>query len=230
MEPHPTAAPPFWPAGTVYGTALNFPGELARLGAQVDAAPYKGAPKAPVLYVKTANTWSASGSPVPLPPGLAEVEVGASVAMVVGPPAFAPGGGPARPSVAGYVLVSDLSIPHESLFRPPVKYKCLDGFLGVGPTLVAPAAAGDPAAFVIEVRVDGALAQVQRFDALVRDAATLLADVAGCMALRAGDLLLLGSDTGRARARAGQRVELHLPALPAFGWLVQPLVAEEVQA
>lgn len=223
------AAATFWPAGTVYGTALNFPGELARLGDQVDAAPYKGAPKAPVLYVKTANTWSASGQPVPLPAGLAEVEVGASVALVLGPPTFAPGGGPAAPSVAGYVLVSDLAIPHESLFRPPVKYKCLDGFLGLGPARVAPEEAGDPASFVIEVRVDGIVAQVQRFDVLVRDASTLLADVAACMALRAGDLLLLGSDTGRARARAGQCVEVLMPGRPAFGRLVQPLVAEALQ-
>ena len=42
--------------------------------------------------------------------------------------------------VAGYVLMNDLSLPHASYFRPPVKFKCLDGFLGIGATFLPPAA------------------------------------------------------------------------------------------
>ena len=41
--------------------------------------PYKAAPKAPVLYIKTANTWSADGAAIaaarPVSP---EVEIGAT--------------------------------------------------------------------------------------------------------------------------------------------------------
>ena len=58
-------APPFMPEGTVYGTLLNFQGEMEALAPQMDLAPYKAAPRAPVLYVKTANTWSANDSVVP---------------------------------------------------------------------------------------------------------------------------------------------------------------------
>ena len=62
------SAATFWPSGTVFGTLLNFRGELRSLGEQMLQAPYKAAPQAPVLYIKTANTWSAivassSGSP-----------------------------------------------------------------------------------------------------------------------------------------------------------------------
>jgi len=200
------------PTGTVYGTLLNFRSELEALGEQVNQPPYKAPPKAPVLYVKTANTFSPNGARITLPGHVPEVEVGATVAMVM----KAPG------EVAGYVLMNDLSVPHASLFRPPVKFKCLDGFLGVGDELRA-ASAGNPSGFVLEVRVNGVLAQTVRFDRLVRDARQLLADVGEFMTLRAGDALMLGCDTGRPRAKAGDRIELRAEG---FGTLVNTLVAE----
>jgi 5-oxopent-3-ene-1,2,5-tricarboxylate decarboxylase/2-hydroxyhepta-2,4-diene-1,7-dioate isomerase len=47
------------PAGTVYGTLLNFRAEVDALWApQMNEPPYKAPPQAPVLYVKTANTWT----------------------------------------------------------------------------------------------------------------------------------------------------------------------------
>ena len=43
----------FVPTGTVYGTLLNFRGEWEAWAPQMNEAPYKAPPKAPVLYVKT---------------------------------------------------------------------------------------------------------------------------------------------------------------------------------
>src|SRR6476620_4098057 len=97
-------------------------------------APYKAPPKAPVLYIKPANTWSADGADIPLPASVPEVEIGATVAMLM----KAPG------QVAGYLLMNDLSVPHASYFRPPVRFKCLDGFLGVGGSLLAAGNEVDP--------------------------------------------------------------------------------------
>ena len=217
-------APGFWPTGTVYGTLLNFRGEWLALGEQMAQAPYKGAPLAPVLYVKTANTWSANGSAIAVPPKVAQVEVGASIALVMGERSFAPSANAAGPCVAGYVLVNDLSVPHSSFFRPPVRYKCLDGFLGLGAQCVPPDAAGDPAGFVLEVRINGVLRQTLRFAELVRNAAQLIEAVETCMALRAGDLLLLGCDAGRPLARVGDQITIMAPGLDAFGCLSNTLV------
>src|SRR5690606_36545429 len=97
--------------GTVYGTLLNFRGELEALAPKMNEAPYKAPPQAPVLYVKPANTWSENGAAIRVPARVPEVEVGASIAMVM----------KSATEVAGFVLVNDLSIPHESFFRPPVK-------------------------------------------------------------------------------------------------------------
>jgi 5-oxopent-3-ene-1,2,5-tricarboxylate decarboxylase/2-hydroxyhepta-2,4-diene-1,7-dioate isomerase len=60
--------------GTVYGTLMNFRGELDALGAQMNEAPYKAPPKAPVLYVKPANTWSENGGRHRDPGRVPEVE------------------------------------------------------------------------------------------------------------------------------------------------------------
>lgn len=203
----------YLPKGTVYGTLMNFSGELNALGAAMKEPPYKGAPKTPVLYVKTANTFSADGAAIAVPARVPEVEVGATVGMVMGD------GG----EVAGYVLLNDLSIPHMSFFRPPVQYRCLDGFLGVGSRVRARAEAGDPAIFALRVHINGQLRQTVRFNHLVRPAERLLADVREFMTLAPGDVLMLGCDVDRPRARPGDLVEISMPAL---GKLANTLVAE----
>lgn len=197
------------PRGTVYGTLLNFRSEFDAMASQMNEAPYKAPPRAPVLYVKTANTFSPAGAAIAVPARVPEVEIGATIGLVMG----------AGGAVAGCVLMNDLSIPHASFYRPPVKFKCLDGFLGVG----AEVRDIDPAAAQIEVRINGELRQTVRFDALVRPQAQLLADVAEFMTLAEGDVLLLGCDAPRPHARAGDRIELRSDAL---GTLTNTLVPE----
>ena len=199
--------------GTVYGTLMNFRGELEALGAQMNEAPYKAPPKAPVLYVKPANTWTENGRTIALPAHVPEVEVGATIAMVM----------KSAREVGGYVLLNDLSVPHDSFYRPPVKTRCIDGFLGIGDRVRARNEAGDPAVFKLEVRINGELKQTVRFSQLVRSAEQLLADVSEFMTLGPGDMLMLGCDVGRPRAKVGDRIDISMPAL---GTLSNTLVAE----
>ncbi|MDI1272919.1 fumarylacetoacetate hydrolase family protein [Polaromonas sp.] len=205
------------PEGTVYGVLLNFEHEVEVLAPQMNQPPYKMPPKAPVLYVKTANTWSAHGAAIAVPARVPEVEIGATIAMVMGETG----------TVAGYVLMNDLSVPHASFFRPPVKFKCLDGFLGIGDRLVPASEAGDPAGFMLEVRINGELGQTVNFNHLVRDAARLLADVGEFMTLHAGDVLMLGCDAGRPLARRGDRIDI---SAAGFGTLSNRLIEEPSDA
>ena len=202
----------FLAMGMVYGTLMNFRGELEALDAKMNEAPYKAPPKAPVLYIKPANTWTVDGMPIALPSHVPEVEIGATIAMVMKGPA----------EVAGYVLMNDISVPHDSFFRPPVKQKCVDGFLAVGGTLLHAERAGDPANFVLDVFINGSLKQTVRFADLVRPAAQLLADVSEFMTLSAGDVLMLGCDWGRPRARAFDRVELRAEGMGALANILAP--------
>ncbi|MDW5440986.1 fumarylacetoacetate hydrolase family protein [Polaromonas sp. SM01] len=203
------------PQGTVYGTLLNFRGEVAATAALMDQPPYKAPPKAPVLYVKPANTWSTHGTAIQVPARVPEVEIGATIAMVMGQAG----------AVVAYVLMNDLSIPHASFFRPPVKFKCLDGFLGIGNRQVTRADVGEPAQFTLEVRINGVLKQSVHFGNLVRNTSQLLADVSEFMTLHPGDVLMLGCDVGRPLAKVGDRIDI---SAPGFGTLSNTLVAEEV--
>lgn len=196
---------PYMPAGTVYGTLLNFQREHALWAPRMNETPYKAPPQAPVLYIKTANTFTPTGHAIHLPRGVTEVDVSASLGLVAGE------GG----AVAGCVLFNDVAIPHESYYRPPVKFRCVDGFLGVGREVVSLEAVGGLAglsALSLELRVHGVLKHVVSLADLVRDAATLWADVRTFQTLRPGDVLMLGTDClangSRPRAKAGDAVEI----------------------
>lgn len=218
---------PVLAAGTVYGVLLNSQDEWAAWAAQMNEPPYKAAPKAPVLYVKTANTWSACGAAIAVPARAPEVEIGASLAMVIGTPAHQVSADQALAHVAGYVLVNDLSLPHASYYRPPVKYKNLDGFLGIGPRFATPSEVGKPNRLQLEVRIDGQLRQTVAFAQMLRPAAQLIADVSAFMTLRHGDVLLLGLGANRPLARVGQRIEISAIGMPALGTLTNTLVEEQ---
>ena len=228
---NPSAAT-FLPDGAVYGTLLNFRHEQALWAARATEPPYKAPPQAPVLFIKTANTFSAQGAAISLPADVPEVEVGASLGLVIAnfesPFLAHPSVEWSRsainieasaglPRVAGCVLLNDLSVPHASYYRPPVKFKCLDGFLGIGPRCVPLAEVGDIHALTLEMRINGEL----------RTAATLLADVNAFMTLRPGDVLMLGSDCladgTRPRARVRDRIEI---SATGFAPLVNTLVGE----
>ena len=198
--------PPWQPRGTVYGTLLNFRREWDLWAPRMAQDPHKAPPKAPVLYVKTANTFCPAGQDLLLQDGVSEVDIGATLGLVIG----------AQAQVAGAVLLNDWSVPHTSYYRPPVKFRCRDGFLGL-PQQVTPGQVQDWAALQIEVRRNGEHVQTVDLRGLVRAMPALLADVAEFMTLQPGDVLMVGSDCladgTRPRAQAGDRVEISAPGL-----------------
>jgi len=207
-DPRPAlTALPLLPTGTVYGVLMNFPGELTAMGEAAHQPPYLSPPRAPVLYIKPANTFSPPEAAVAVPTELEAVEVGATVALVLGT------GG----QVAALRLLADVSEPHGNHFRPPVKSRCRDGFLVVG-AAVETHAAPRPEGCVLTLAFDGQPVQTIHFDALVRPPATLLADVTEFMTLHTGDHLMLGCDRPVPLARPGQRVELSCPGLPTLAF------------
>ena len=196
---------PYLPVGSVYGTLLNFRREHALWAPRMSEAPYKAPPKAPVLYIKTANTFTPHGQAIALPRGVDAAEVSASLGLVAGEDGQA----------VGCVLFNDVALPHESYYRPPVKFRCVDGFLGVGDAVRPLEELGGLDALpslVVELRVNGVMRQRSSLTELVRDAATLWTEVNGFQSLRPGDVLMLGTDCledgARVRVREGDAVEI----------------------
>ncbi|MDZ4281964.1 MAG: fumarylacetoacetate hydrolase family protein [Hydrogenophaga sp.] len=207
------------PEGTVYGTLMIFHREHALWAPRMSEAPYKAPPQAPVLYIKTANTFTAAGHSIALPAGQ-PVAVAATLGLVMG-----------DTGVAGAVLFNDVAIVHESYYRPAVKFQCVDGFLGIGPECVPLQPLGGLdglSGLQLELRINGVHRQTTALAELVRDAATLLADVNEFMTLRLGDVLMLGSDClpdgSRPLVHAGDTVEI---SATGFKPAVHSFVAED---
>ena len=208
---------PWTPSGTVYGTLLNFRREWDLWSARMTQDPHKAAPKAPVLYMKTANTFGPAGQELLLQDGVTEVDIGATLGLVIG----------AQAQVVGAVLMNDWSLPHTSYYRPPVKFRCRDGFLGLPPEVRS---CSHPDAFAqlrIDVRRNGEHVQSVDLRDLVRNMPTLLADVGEFMTLQPGDVLMVGtdclSDGTRPRARSGDRVEISAPGFASVVTTVKGL-------
>jgi 5-oxopent-3-ene-1,2,5-tricarboxylate decarboxylase / 2-hydroxyhepta-2,4-diene-1,7-dioate isomerase len=196
------------PTGTVYGTLMNFPCEHAALAAHMHDKPYSAPPKAPVLFIKTANTFSANGAAIVIPSGVDAVQVRASVFMVFLHNVSANGSYIATHSVA-FGLMNDVTVPHASFYRPPVKTKCVDGFLGVA----APhgATLDTLAGLTLQVRINGVLVQSIGYTQLLRSAAQLIADASEFADFRAGDVLMPGYPFDAPLARVGDVVEISAP-------------------
>ncbi|HJW25947.1 MAG TPA: fumarylacetoacetate hydrolase family protein [Rhodocyclaceae bacterium] len=202
-------------SGTVYGVVLNDRASLQKIGS-LEGAPYKGAPKAPALYIKPANTRTGRGAVVRLPSQEESVEVGATVGLILGRAAGRLEREHALDAVAGLVLAADLSLPHASYYRPAIREKCFDGSLPLG--TVQPLVPLDT--IVLTTVIDGELAEERSLADLVRDPARLLADVTEFMTLAAGDVLLVGVTYQAPRARPGSRVTISATGLGSLDFSI----------
>ena len=206
----PMDMPPYRLSGVVYGTLLNHRTALQALGASLDQPPYNGAPRAPVLYIKPRNTLVAGGAEVCVPRGETEVQVEACLGLVIGRPACRLNEATALDSVAGYVIVNDVSLPHLPYYRPSIRARARDGFCPIGPRVLPRSAVTDPDNLAIRVLVDGDLRQQASTSQLVRSVRKLLADVTEFMTLSPGDVLAVGAAAPAPLVRAGQSVRIEI--------------------
>lgn len=204
-------------SGTVYGVVLNDHASVRKIGDALAAAPYKGAPKAPAMYIKPANTRVAESVTVNLPKGAKNVEVGATVGLVMGCATARLSRVNALDAVAGIVLAGDLSLPHDSYYRPAIHEKCFDGALPIGS--VKPLV--DLSNLVITTEIDGKVVEQRSLADLVRDPAQLLVDVTEFMTLSQGDVLLLGVSYMAPQAAAGSQVKISAEGVGSIQFSIQ---------
>jgi 5-oxopent-3-ene-1,2,5-tricarboxylate decarboxylase/2-hydroxyhepta-2,4-diene-1,7-dioate isomerase len=214
----------FFPTRTVVGALLEFQGAWHALEPVMAQPPHHRPPVHPVLYIKPANTWAHHGDPVLLPPDVAEVEVGATLGISFARAASRVSAAQALGFVSGYCIVNDVTVPHQSLLRPPMRQKCRDGFCPIGPWVSADELR-DPGALEIRSYINGELRQRSHTALLRRSVAQLIADVSEFMTLAPGDLLFIGVAEQPARARAGDTIAVEIDGI---GRLENPLQAESL--
>lgn len=214
---------PYRLSGVVYGTLLNHEPALQALGGAVNAAPYKAAPRAPVLYLKPRNTLACHGDRIAVPADAPELEVGAALGIVIGQTACRVSQKQALQFVAGYTVVNDISVPHDVFYRPSIRFKARDGFCPIGPVVVPRTAIADPDELAVQVFIDGELKQQTTTGQRLRNVARLLADVTEFMTLQPGDVLMLGASAGAPKVRAGQQSRI---VIDGVGELVNHFASE----
>jgi len=173
----------------VYGVALNFRAELERLTPPL--------PVAPVLYLRPRNTWNTSGAPLRLPAGESALKMAGTLGVVMG-------------RALSYIAVNDVSVPHESYFRPAIRQRCRDGFCVLG------AQSTDRVPDEIRTFINGELRCRAAIAELARRIDRLIADISEFLTLQPGDILLIGESPDSPLARAGDRVRVEIDGLPVL--------------
>ena len=203
----------------VYAAALNRPATLLALGDALSLPPYQAPPRAPVLHLKPANTWSGNGEPIRCPAGVAGLRMGGSVGLVIGRTASRLSAARALEWVSGLAVVNDVHLPYQSHFRPAIKERCRDGFCPIGAP-VPMVAAFAPDRLEILVEINGKVVCREPPD-YVRGAAALLAEVSAFLTLGPGDVLLLGEPAVPPLAGPGDLVRI---IVDGIGTLENPVI------
>lgn len=195
--------------GEIFGVVLNDQISLDALADQFNEPPYKAKPIAPAMYIKPRNTVVGSGAAITLPSGENHVEVGAVLGIVIGKAASRLNEETAVESIAGYVVVADLSLPHDSYYRPAIREKCFDGACPMG-ELVAADRAVDITALEIKTFVNNQLVATRQLSGLLRSIPQLLCAVSEFMTLKPGDILLSGVPFQSPQAKIGDSVRVEV--------------------
>lgn len=189
--------------GKLVCVALNDSEQFNAMQAEFAEAPYKGAPKQPVLYFKPHNTWSTDGAVVEWAEGADSMVVGASLAVVFGKECCRVSEAEALEYVEGYTLVHDFSLVEQTYYRPDIKGKCLDTSAPIGAEVVSIA---DPQTVTVVTSVNGTVVNETPVSQLVRGVAELISTISYIMTLQPGDVIAVGFPGQRAPVAKGDKV------------------------
>ncbi|WP_174614331.1 fumarylacetoacetate hydrolase family protein [Virgibacillus ihumii] len=195
--------------GTVYGVLFNFQGELEAMADALQEKPYKQPPKRPILYIKPKNTYNHHQGEVEMPEGKSVLQAGAALGIVFGRKTVNVPAEKAMDNVIGFTVVNDISIPHDSYFRPNIKNKVRDGSCPIGP-VVAKESIHDAAMLPIRVFVNNEVVQENNTTNLVRPVEQLISDISTFMTFSKGDILLAGVPENAPLVKAGDIVRIDI--------------------
>ena len=195
---------------TVYGCLMHHAAEHERLGDAIQAKPYEAAPRAPVLYIKPSNTFSAHGSRIALPRGEPSMQVRACLGLFI-KQNMSSAGIKYNSNATEFIVngCADYSLQQPNFFRPPVKFNAFDGSLGL-PTQGHALAADAVSQLRMETWVNGECVQTYQTKDWLQSAPDIFKSVSEFIAWEHGDVLLMGAPSEGVAVKAGDEVELRV--------------------
>ena len=189
--------PPLLP-GKIIGIGLNYRDHAAETGQQL--------PDYPTVFAKFPSSVTGPGDPIVLPAASSQVDFEGELGVVIGRRVQAVSEAQALESVAGYVVVNDVSARDvQNRTSQWTLGKSFDTFAPIGPFLVTADEVADPQALDLSVTVNGEVMQRSSTANMVFSVAALVALLSEIVTLEPGDLIATGTPAGVGVARTPQR-------------------------
>jgi 2-keto-4-pentenoate hydratase/2-oxohepta-3-ene-1,7-dioic acid hydratase in catechol pathway len=154
-------------------------------------------PGQPTFFAKFRNALAPPGSTVELPAASEKVDYEAEIAFVVGRRCKEVDAADALESIAGYMLLNDLSARDLQFATPQwMPGKVFDGSAPCGPALVTPDEAGPPDQISFALDLNGERMQEASTSDLIFSVAELVARLSRWMTLEPGDIVSTGTPSG----------------------------------
>lgn len=217
--------PPAMTCGKILCLGLNYHDHAAEGG--------KTAPDYPMVFMRSATTFSGHEQPIVRPKVSQELDWEGELVAFIGKPARHVSESKALDHIAGYSVFNDASIrDYQRKTQQWTVGKNFDSTGGFGPELV-PADKLPPGAsgLKLQTRINGQVMQDANTSDMIFNVARTVAILSECMTLEPGDLLVMGTPAGVGWARKpsifmkpGDICEIEIEGI---GLLRNPIVQEE---
>ena len=184
--------------------------EFARSGFDSSAKAGGEIPAEPIIFTKVPECVIATGEAIEMPKVSTAIDYEAELTVIIGKGGKGITKASAMQHVWGYTIVNEYSLPEDSYYRPAVKAKCRDGFCAIGPELVPTAQLSDPHSLAITLYVNGEVRQQSLLDQMIWNVPEILHELSKLWALKAGDLVFMGTPAGVAALKPGDRFSARL--------------------
>src|SRR5262249_23891243 len=178
-------------------------------------------PEQPTFFAKFRNALAPAGATVELPGASEKVDYEAEIAFIVGRRSKDLEPDDALDSIAGYMLLDDLSA-RDLQFAPPqwMPGKVFNGSAPGGPAIVTPDEAGAPDEISFALDLNGERMQDASTSDLIFSIPELVARLSRWMTLEPGDIVSTGTPSGvgsvrqpRVWLKAGDEIVITSPTL-----------------
>jgi 2-keto-4-pentenoate hydratase/2-oxohepta-3-ene-1,7-dioic acid hydratase in catechol pathway len=211
--PDPSLLPPIPDPEKIVCIGLNYRSHAEEAGLDP--------PKAPPIFAKYRNALVPDGAEVRLPEASHAVDYEAEVAMVIGRRCHEVTPSEGLDSIAGYMLLNDLSARDLQFATPQwMPGKVFDGSAPCGPTLVTVDEAGAHDAITFSLDLNGERMQDGETSDLIFSMPELVSHLSQWMTLEPGDVIATGTPSGVGSARdprvwlkSGDEIEISSPQL-----------------
>jgi 2-keto-4-pentenoate hydratase/2-oxohepta-3-ene-1,7-dioic acid hydratase in catechol pathway len=178
-------------------------------------------PEEPTFFAKFRNALAPPDATVALPAASEKVDYEAEIAFVVGRRCSEVTADQALDSIAGYMLLNDLSARDLQFATPQwMPGKVFDGSAPCGPALVTPDEAGPPDEIAFALDLNGERMQEATTSDLIFSVAELVARLSRWMTLEPGDIVSTGTPSGvgsvrqpRVWLKPGDEISISSPTL-----------------